>query len=230
MKKHIFCTAALLLGATCASVAQEQTESVSFGVRVGYNVSSLLYSGPTLHKNDLSPKNGYHVGVVVDIKSSNKNFYFQPGLYFTKRGADYRCNAGIGYEYSLDLNYLQLPISVSYRPKVGKNVKLDINIAPYIAYSITGNMSGTEGDTRFSFNAFGKSTTNIDDYTEVRGDLSRVDCGFRFGIGACVRRFYIGLQYELGIVNLAESGEGRIWAEDDRLLNGAFSLTLGYNF
>ncbi|WP_300191069.1 porin family protein [uncultured Alistipes sp.] len=145
MKKHIFCTAALLLGATCASVAQEQTESVSFGVRVGYNVSSLLYSGSTLHKNDLSPKNGYHVGVVVDIKSSNKNFYFQPGLYFTKRGADYRCNAGIGYEYSLDLNYLQLPISVSYRPKVGKNVKLDINIAPYIAYGITGNMSGTEG-------------------------------------------------------------------------------------
>lgn len=199
MRKLLLC-AAMIAGTVCMTNAQEK---IAFGVRAGLNVNSLSVSGGS----DLKSRIGYHVGAVMDWNVA-KNLYVQPGLYFTTRGAK-------ASDMKINMNYLQIPISVAYRFPVTEKVKIDVNAGPYVAL-------GLGGKAKFSDDNLGGSADMKMFGSE--GLCKRFDAGLRFGAGVHFQRFYLGLNYDLGLANIArESGS-------DKIKNGAFQISLGYNF
>ena len=224
------------MGAMC--VANAQDKAVSLGLRAGLNVNTLTYSGNNEAEiRDLYKSHtGFHIGAVVNCKVAG-NFYLQPGIYFTTRGAKQEENSSEdGFNYSFtqktNMSYLQIPVSASYRFPVGKIVKIDINVGPYVAIGLGGKVKieateSYEGETETyseKYDVFGKSTKE-----ETRGDFKRFDAGLRFGAGVHISKFNIGLIYDLGLANLAHTGDNA-WNRGTKFRNGSFLVSVGYNF
>ncbi len=192
----------MLVGTVCMANAQDK---IQFGVRAGMNINSLS-------EGDLDSRIGYHVGAVMDWNVA-KNLYVQPGLFFTTRGAKSEFKfedegIQVSEETKYNLNYLQIPISVSYRFPVSEQFKIDVNAGPYFAMGIGGKykFEGEEEDV------FGDE-----------GDCKRFDTGLRIGAGVHIQKVSIGLIYDLGLANIAKE-------EGGKLKNGSFQISLGYNF
>jgi hypothetical protein len=106
------------------------------------------------YSNDL----GLTIGGIVDIRLSRitKNFYFQTGLNYTsvkmtnKFSGEYFENIatsdityveGSAYDEFTEkykLNYLEIPLTFSYRWKLSEQVNLQANAGPYIGYGFSG--------------------------------------------------------------------------------------------
>lgn len=233
MKKLLLC-AALAVGVTCAAGAQDK---IAFGVRAGVNINSLSYSGDDSDYDDLKSRAGFHVGAVMDWNVAG-DFYIQPGIYFTTRGAKNEySDSDVDYSYKytekLNMSYLQIPVLASYRFPVSDAVKIDINVGPYVAIGLGGKVKVEEtetynGDTDTyseKYDIFGKSKED-----EARGDFKRFDAGLRFGAGVNIHKFYVGVSYDLGLTNLAHSGDEYRWDKKDKFRNGSFQVSVGYNF
>lgn len=234
MKKFVLC-AALAVGVTCAAGAQDK---IAFGLRAGVNLNSLNYSGDADSEyNDLKSRAGFHVGAVMDWNVAG-NFYIQPGVYFTTRGAKGEWSYSEA-DYSqqmtakLNMSYLQIPVLASYRFPVSDAVKIDVNVGPYIAIGLGGKVKAEMTETFLDevetmsekYDIFGKSSDN-----EARGDFKRFDAGLRFGAGVNIHRFYVGVSYDLGLTNLAYTGDNYQWDKNEKLRNGSFQVSVGYNF
>ena len=249
MKKFTLC-ALFAVGAMCAANAQDK--AVSFGLRAGLNINTLTYSGDDEGeiRDFYKARPGFHVGAVVDCKVAG-NFYIQPSIYITTRGTkletispkkpwsdfDY---AKFRYSEKINMTYLQIPISASYRFPVGKIVKFDLNVGPYVAIGLGGKLKVEEERTIYhrstneieseeteseKFRVFGQSTAEKD-----YGDFKRLDAGLRFGAGLHIRKFNIGLAYDLGLANIAYSGKYSRWGTNSKFRNGSFQVSVGCNF
>ncbi len=151
--------------------------------------------------DDLDSRIGYHVGAVMDWNVA-ENLYVQPGLFFTTRGAKKE-------DWKMNANYLQIPVSVAYRFPVSDNLKIDVNAGPYFAMGIGG---------KYKFGG-----EDLGDVFGDKGDCKRFDAGLRVGAGVHIQKFSVGLIYDLGLTNIAK-GEG------GKTKNGAFQISVGYNF
>ena len=225
------------MGALC--VANAQDKAVSLGLRAGLNINSLIYSGnaEAATRDAVSNRTGFHVGAVVDCKVFG-NFYLQPGLYFTTRGARIeetgtQDEARYSFTEKINMNYLQIPISASYRFPVGKIMKIDVNVGPYVAIGLGGRVkdeltivyNGAKESENLSYDVFGQATED-----EYRGDFKRFDAGLRFGAGVHIRKFNVGLIYDLGLANLLYTGDDHIWDKGTKYRNSSFLVSVGYNF
>lgn len=181
-------------------------------------------------------------------------------------------------KYKINLSYLEIPILASYRIALGDNVKWHINAGPYIAFGIGGKFkiedkySGTEdGETssensKYDFPAFGTSDKDEDgdykspdfDYDDngqaildtkgVKGGLKKFDFGLSLGTGFSIKKFYVGVKYDLGLTNIADKDQYAKYKMDKdgdyqydkngnpikdgsyKIKNGNFAISVGYNF
>ncbi|MBD9178467.1 MAG: PorT family protein [Odoribacter splanchnicus] len=230
--KKIVMLAVMAAGMVFSATAQES----GFGIRASLNLSNVnnKYDGEVAsgesksdYEYDFKNRVGFNIGLIYDWGIS-ESFYIQPGLYFTTRGAkieeseeDYK------YEEKWKLNYLQIPILASYRIALTDNVKWHINAGPYLAIGVGGKVKWEEtydGDTdKGDYKAFGTANEDSD---EEKGGLKRFDAGLSFGTGVSINKFYIGLTYDLGLVNAADKDT---W-KDYKMRNRNFSIGVGYNF
>lgn len=242
MKKCFILAVTFLLVGITASSAQEirdmfgtdQKGKVSYGLRAGFNLSNLAVElGPsTDEKLNLDSRIGFHVGTVVDIPITN-GFYVQPGALFTTRGAKW----GHQYEegsYAIESiekyrsMYLQIPVLVSFRADLTPSVSLQLHAGPYFSFGLGGKCTSEvkhlDGSTEIEEGLyFGESTE-----TEKHLGVKRFDWGLTFGAGAMVKRhYYIGFQYDLGLMNGAIKEE---MGENTKIYNRCFSIQVGYNF
>lgn len=213
-----------LVVAIVATVCGAQAQEFSWGVRAGLNipnVSEKIKGEDGDWSSDYKSRVGFHVGVVADW-GLTEAFYIQPGLYFTTKGAkaDYD-----GDTEKINLNYLQLPILASYRFNLGQgDTKLHVNVGPYFALGVSGKIKFEEDGDSYKIDAFG---TADEDSDEEKGGLKRFDSGLSFGAGVSVKKFYVGLNYELGLVNIADKDA---FGDDYKLRNRNFNISVGYNF
>jgi len=184
----------MLVGTVCMANAQDD-KKISFGVRAGMNISSISGDG----WDDVGSRIGYHAGAVMDWNVA-KNFYVQPGLFFTTRGA----KEG---DAKLNMNYLQIPISVAYRFPVSDSFKIDVNAGPYFAMGVGGKYK-VDGE---KYDVFGDDGLGF----------KRFDAGLRVGAGVQFNKFSVGLIYDLGLTKVSKGDDAK---------NGAFQISLGYNF
>lgn len=214
--KKMWLAVALTAGMLWSVNAQE----VKFGVKAGMNLSTL--GGDLKDYMDMDQKNhvGFHIGAFVDW-GLTENFYIQPGLFYTNKGVreEFK-DEDYSLKLKVNLSYLEIPVLASYRIGISDNMKWHINAGPYLAYGLGGKFKyegGEDGD---------------DDekaFDEDEGDLKRFDFGLSFGTGVSFNAFYVGLKYDLGLVNIA----GDAWENEDgsaKIKNRNFAISVGYTF
>ena len=130
MKSRLFSFLMILVLSASFAVAQDKGK-ISFAVLGGVNFQNLNGKGITGDKlaNDMIL--GYHFGGNVQIPIAPE-FYFQPGLLYTTKGAK---NTTDKYK----LSYIEMPLNMVYKALLGSGYVM-VGFGPYIAYGIGGQV------------------------------------------------------------------------------------------
>lgn len=221
-KKHIFLIACMLL-LSISTIAQE-VEATSFGIRGGINFQNINgkdASGDNLDNNLVLR---FHAGVQANIPVAPE-FYFQPGLLFTTKGA--KTNSFLNSDAEFTINYLELPLSFLYRPLLGTGHLL-LGFGPYVAYGLSGktdiSVVGIEGKRDIKF---ANDYTGVLPYGEY---FKRMDYGANLFFGYELQNgFFIQLNTQLGLAKINAKNNTNPDA-DTALRNTGFGLSIGYMF
>jgi hypothetical protein len=227
MKKIISSIVVALLFVTASFSQGTSTSSrTSFGIRAGINFQNINgedSEGKKLN-NDLMV--GYNVGVNAEFPIA-PDFYFQPGLMFSAKGAQEKTEIlGRTIKSSINLGYIELPLNFLYKPLLG-NGHLILGFGPYVAYGITGKVKYEGGDGSFESDIEFKNKTSIDGDAFV---IRPLDAGANILFGyEFASRLSFQLNAQLGLLNIQpEYAVGDMG--DAKMNNTGFGLSLGYRF
>ena len=111
-------------------------------------------------KSYYSGRTGVHLGFMADLRFSEKsNFYFQPGVSFFTKGRSYKSasqDSAVAFKQPFGLpdsivntyyyhtkkqfvNYIDIPLNVVYKLKLGKSVNFLIGGGPYLSFFYGGS-------------------------------------------------------------------------------------------
>lgn len=130
MKTRLTYIVLILLLSTPLVIAQNgEKGNVAFGIFGGVNFQNL--NGKDFNGNKFTNDMimGYHLGVNVMIPIVPQ-FYFQPGLMFSTKGAKYPNGS------TSKLSYLEMPLDAVYKAKLGNGYFI-LGFGPYIGYAIS---------------------------------------------------------------------------------------------
>ncbi len=222
MKKVILATLVLVTGTVFSASAQSAAASksgISFGIRAGVNLQNINGkdgSGDKL-ENKLAPR--FQGGVTVDIPLADQ-FYLQPGLLFSGKGAkDDNSDA------SVSISYLDVPVTFLFKPLLGTGHML-LGVGPYVGFGVAGKM--TDDNNNKSTIKFKNEIT----LAEAAADpyLRRLDAGANLLVGyEMSSKLSVQLNAQLGLAKINSeisglSGDKSAWR------NTGFGLSLGYRF
>jgi len=182
----------------------------TYGIRAGVNFQNLNgkdIDGDNLN-NDL--KTGLNVGVNAEIPVGI-DFYLQPGLLFSTKGAKYDFQ---GTKATRTISYLELPVNFLYKPELGEG-RLLLGFGPYAAFAVGGKIKS--------------GNTDIDmDFGDKVGETKPFDAGANLLAGyEFTNNFSFQLNAGLGLINMYNRSAGD---EESSLKNTGFGLSLGYRF
>ena len=188
---------------TTAILAQSKT---TFGIRAGVNFQNLNGKDEAGDKFDYKLKTGFNAGVNAEIPVGI-DFYLQPGLLFSTKGA--KANVGDG---KINLSYLELPVNFVYKPELGEG-RMVLGFGPYAAYAIGGKTKDPDSDIEFG---------------DQPDEWKRFDAGANLLAGyEFSNKLSFQLNAGLGLIRLNNR------ADDDTkssLKNTGFGVSLGYRF
>ena len=219
--KVIGLISACLLG-TFISQAQSTTVSsggTTFGLRAGVNFQNL--NGEAAG-NDLDNKLkvGFNVGVNAEIPIADE-FYIQPGLLFTTKGA----KADNDDDTKVNINYLELPINFLYKPVLGTG-KLLLGFGPYAGYAIGGKIKSGDNDIDLEF----ESELSQAEAVRYLWTFRRFDFGANLLAGyEFSNKFSVQLNAQLGLTNISPEIAGTD-SDDYKTKNTGFGVSVGYRF
>ena len=198
MKKFLMTLAVACFALTAS--AQEKGD-VRFGVTAGMNVSNITDS-------EMDSRIGFHVGAKAEYNITD-NLYGNAALLFSQKGC--KKEEG-GVERTSNPGYLELPIHIGYRFKMGDKVSIFGETGPYFAYGICGKdkLEGT-GVADYDVKFF--------DYDNV----NKFDFGWGVKAGVEYANFQIGLGYEYGITKVFD-------IDDVKPHNSNFMVSVAYMF
>lgn len=195
-----------------AFAAQAQNSGASFGILGGvnfYNLTGEEDNGDKL-ENKLLP--GFHAGVNVLIPVAT-DFYFNPGLLFSGKGAK---NTEGSQDVKMNLSYLELPLNFLYRGQLGEGFIM-IGFGPYLGYGIGGKVKGgsAEIDVKFKDPEAGTSAYYLKPF----------DAGANISVGyELSNSLFFQLNSQLGLLNISQEDDNSV------LKNTGFGLSVGYRF
>ena len=196
MKKVLF-----ILAIAIAVTGSVNAQDVKIGAKVGLNLANITgdFDG-----DDLDAKTGFNLGVFAEISLSDK-LIFQPELLFSTQGAK---SEETNYNYSLKLNYLNIPLMIKY----AVTDKFALELGPQVGFLLSANEEETfNGET-------------ASDEEDVKDYFKSIDFGLNFGASFDVsEKIIIGARYNLGLSNISD-------IEDINVKNSLFSLSVGYRF
>ena len=222
MKKLIIPVAALVMAGlftipvkkAAAQMDYGTMPTTTFGVKVGPSFSSMT-SKVGGDKNTSDMLVGIEGGVYANIPIAPQ-FYVQPSLMYEGKGGK---ESSDGVDEKVHLHYLTLPVDFLFKPEMpnGSGAWI-IGVGPYFGYGLSGKVK-SDGET---------GDINLFDEGGADGDaaLKRFDAGANVQLGyEMVNGFNIGLNANLGLVNIANGGDS-----DNSTRNTNFGITLGYTF
>lgn len=198
MKKY-FVAAVAAVAALTASAQRASDSSLSFwdDSQVEQRVTWGVRAGMNFSSVGGDAETDSKIGFKAGVSADIaivSSFYINTGLYYSMQGYEPKGNGD-----GVTAGYLNLPIYASYRLNFAEASQLQINFGPYLAYGLHGD----------------------DDYFD---GVKRFDMGLGVGAGYTLKRWYLGIDYQFGLMNIYD-GKG-----DASLKNNNFSITLGYNF
>ena len=215
MKSKVLLFALAATALTLTSKAQDKT---TFGVRAGVNFTNINgedEAGKDL-KNDL--KAGFNIGVNAEIPVAT-DFYLQPGLLFSTKGAKGEEN---NVKYKLNLSYIEVPINFLYKPTLGDG-KLLLGFGPYIGIGIGGKWKagGKDYDVKFK--------NDVKESEPETKYMKGLDFGGNLLVGyELSSKISFQLNAQLGMTNLEPKDNGK--KPDAKAKNTGFGISVGYRF
>lgn len=201
------------------------------GIKGGMAVSALQASGEDytpflgyevswLQDGTSNPVFGLQLGAFYTFKISDE-FIFQPELYFVQRGYQFDQTPLYDINYSLGINYLELPLLIEYYLQLDWGFHPAIIVGPYLSTKLISN----------------KEIKLTDE--ELNGEVSSVkgfDYGIVFGIAtefaAWEGDIIFDLRVNWGFANVLSQPSDFISVNDDpgTVKTRAVTLMAGYRF
>jgi len=241
---------------------EKEGKTVTFGIRAGLNLSSIGVNDVFKYANEFenepfSSLAGFNAGISVDFQIT-KSFYINFGLFYTTKGGKVK---NVEYDFedvcgenktTITAGFLEIPIYASYRMNFSEKSQLQVFFGPYFGIGLNGKWReegwvGDYGEKEFykdDYTLFGcrkdyYDWPDYDGWHDYENDddkmgFTRFDAGLGLGIGYTFYRFYIGAQYQWGLVNhLNTSDEMSPWVSYEVKPSckfNNFSISVGYNF
>ena len=210
-----------------ASIAIAQSSvngKTSFAILGGVNFQNLNRENDSGDKleNDLIV--GYHFGVNAQLPVAPE-FYFQPGVQFSTKGAKNKEDA-ITSTYKL--SYIELPLNFVYKGQLGNGYFM-VGFGPYVAYGVGGKAKYEGGSvTAESDIKFKNEVVSGDPLTTVY--IKPFDAGGNIFFGYEIAGgLFVQLNAQLGMINIQP--DHYLNPDDSSTLkNTGYGLSLGYRF
>jgi hypothetical protein len=214
----------LLLSVTFAFTQGNDKAKTAFGILGGVNLQTFNgkdFSGDKL-ENDMVI--GYHAGINVLIPVATE-FYFQPGLLFTTKGAK-NVTGILTSTYSI--SSIELPLNLVYRGSLGGGYIL-VGFGPYVSYGIMGKAKYEGGSLSYESDIEFKNVVEIGDpitttYFKALDAGGNVFVGYEMAGG-----IFIQLNTQIGMLNIKPE-DNRLVSDKSTIKNTGFGLSLGYRF
>lgn len=210
-------------------------QGISFGLRGGANFQNI--NGKTADGSKLTNKliPGFNAGITVEIPVAPE-FYVQPGLLFSTKGAQTSEVNGklIEGTSKLHLSYVELPINFLFKPALGSG-NMILGFGPYVAYGVGGkfNIDGKLGPLSYNEDWDVVYASEVD---YIGGDaldkyyVKPFDAGANFIIGYQTGMgLSVQLNAQLGLLNMLPEVKG-VDMKDATQKNTGFGISLGYHF
>jgi hypothetical protein len=214
---------ALIISVSLAEAQTVERGKISFGILGGVNFQNLTgldHSGDKL-ENDLLT--GYHAGFNVQVPIAPE-FYFQPGLLFSLKGAK---NVGT-ITGTTKVSYIEMPLNLVYKGRLGNGFVM-VGFGPYVAYGIGGKVTTSGGgatlETDVSFqNEVALTDPLLDTYFKRFDAGGNIFAGYEMAGG-----LFFQLNTQLGLLGVNPENA---WFTDDQasIKHTGFGLSLGYRF
>jgi len=196
----------------------------AFGILGGVNLQT--FNGKDFNGDKLENKMviGYHAGVNVLIPVAPE-FYFQPGLLFTIKGAK-NVTGLITSTYSV--SSIELPLNLVYRGSLGSGFIL-VGFGPYVSYGIMGKAKIEGGSLSYESDVEFTNVVEIGDpltttYFKALDAGGNVFVGYEMDEG-----IFLQLNTQIGMLNI-QPEDNRLLSNESVIKNTGFGLSLGYRF
>jgi len=223
MKNKLILIALILVLSASFTIAQEKAK-MSFGVLGGVNFQNLngkAFNGDKLENDMLL---GFHGGINVQIPIAPE-FYFQPGLMFSTKGAKNKSAASTS---TTKLNYIEVPLNMVYKASLGKGFFM-LGFGPYVSYAIGGNVKIESGYLSLNQDIKFKSVVEQGDnllvpYYKAFDAGANIFVGYEMASG-----LFLELDTQFGMLNI--NPEYKEFPESkSSTKNTGFGLSIGYRF
>jgi len=200
----------------------------SLGLRAGVNFQNINGKDENGDKLENDILTGFNIGVNAEIPVG-VDFYFQPGLLYTIKGAKNEdVILGQSFNTTLKISYLELPLNFLYKPMFGKGHLL-LGFGPYVAFGIGGKSTYEGGGSSLSEKIKFQKTVKSSDpddvvYIRPMDAGANMLVGYEFG-----KKVSFQLNTQLGLTKINPEYEG---ANDDKASakNTGFGFSLGFRF
>jgi hypothetical protein len=207
----------LIALATTVFAFGAKAQHTSFGVRAGINFQNLTGDDGNGHKLDNKLKTGINLGLNAEIPIA-EDFYIQPGLLFTTKGAKDKTYRKVNYR----LSYLEIPINLLFKPELGEG-KLLLGFGPYIGIAVGGSYTDPNGNK--SDYKFAGKVTQAENASAPYA--RRMDFGGNLLAGyELSNKVSFQLNAQLGMTNIAPKIEGV--STKYKVKNTGFGISVGY--
>ncbi len=224
-----------------------QTAPLKLGVRLGINTANQgINIGdvfPYVKKGNTEWRAGYELGVVADIPLGNL-VALQPGFFFQSHGYNYVITSAAmdnGTLSSLKTGFgstrftnFQIPMLVSFRIPIMKNVQWQLDAGPYLSLGLGGHNNIESYNSQV---VNGQPTATVIKYSDGFYDKSdgemignkKIDWGFKFGTGLKLHdHYYIGIHYNAGCRNVGKTHSS--FLTHPNVKNKSWDFSVGYDF
>jgi len=226
MKTRLLSFTLIFLLGTTLTFAQGTGNSItSFGILGGVNLQNLNGKDMSGNKLENDLLTGFHAGVNAQIPVAPE-FYFQPGLMFSTKGAK---NTEGELSGTIKLSYIELPLNFVYKALVGNGYFM-LGFGPYVAYGIGGKATYEGGAASVETDIeFKKEVDSGDPLTTVY--MKPFDAGANLFFGyELPAGLFLQLNTQLGLLDIKPE-DNRITGENNSTLkNTGYGLSLGYRF
>jgi hypothetical protein len=201
---------------------------MAVGILGGVNFQNLNgkdFTGDKL-ENDLIV--GFHAGINVQIPVAPE-FYFQPGILFSTKGAKYTGSVlGTEFTSTTSISYIEVPLNLVYKGLLGNGYVL-LGLGPYIGYGIMGKVKTEGGSASVDSDIEFKNVVELTDpltvpYYKAFDAGGNIFFGYEMAGG-----IFATLNAQLGMLNI--NPEYKMISDDkSSIKNTGFGLSLGYRF
>lgn len=226
--KLFFLSLIFMLSGTLINAQSTTKAKSSFAILGGINFQNLNGTDSDGDKLENDLLLGYHAGVNIQIPIAPQ-FYFQPGLLFSIKGAKNTDDVlGNTYTSTTKISYIEMPLNLVYKGALGNGFVM-LGFGPYVGYGIGGEVKIEGGSVTVENDIEFTNTVETGDellipYYKAFDVGGNIFAGYEISQG-----LFVQMNAQLGMVKINPEDK-RISDDKTSVKNTGFGLSLGYRF